>query len=159
MAELLGRRDECEALDRLVADVLAGSSRVLVLRDAGVGKSALLAYLSGLYSLAQVASAVGVESEMDLPYSGMDQLCWRPGRSPWVEIKPDSGSVARANANRRAWAVVDRLRSAASMACGHGGLVHGPGGITAREAGAGWPPGRNTRMPAATATRATSEAE
>ena len=103
MAELLGRRDECEALDRLVADVLAGSSRVLVLRDAGVGKSALLAYLSGLYSLAQVASAVGVESEMDLPYSGMDQLCWRPGRSPWVEIKPDSGSAARTDANRRTW--------------------------------------------------------
>ena len=48
MAELLGRRDECEALDRLVADVLAGASRVLVLRgEAGVGKSALLAYLSG----------------------------------------------------------------------------------------------------------------
>jgi hypothetical protein len=29
-----------------------------------------------------------------------------------------------------------RLPSAAPVACGHGGLVHGPGGITAREAGA-----------------------
>jgi predicted ATPase len=48
VSELLGRRDECAALDRLVADVLAGSSRVLVLRgDAGVGKSALLAYVLG----------------------------------------------------------------------------------------------------------------
>ena len=47
MAELVGRRHECAALDLLVADVLAGTSRVLVLRgDAGVGKSALLGYLS-----------------------------------------------------------------------------------------------------------------
>ena len=83
MAELLGRRDECEALDRLVADVLAGSSRVLVLRgEAGVGKSALLAYLSGRVTNEagrgggwEVASAVGVESEMDLAYSGLHQLC------------------------------------------------------------------------------------
>ncbi|HUK69614.1 MAG TPA: ATP-binding protein, partial [Streptosporangiaceae bacterium] len=76
MAELLGRRGECEALDRLVADVLAGSSRVLVLRgEAGVGKSALLAYLSGRTVGWQVASAVGVESEMDLAYSGLHQLC------------------------------------------------------------------------------------
>jgi hypothetical protein len=76
VAELLGRRNECEALDRLVADVLAGSSRVLVLRgEAGVGKSALLAYLSGRVTGWQVASAVGVESEMDLAYSGLHQLC------------------------------------------------------------------------------------
>ena len=76
MAELLGRRDECEALDRLVADVLASSSRVLVLRgEAGVGKSALLAYLSGRATGWQVASAVGVESEMDLAYSGLHQFC------------------------------------------------------------------------------------
>jgi len=81
--ELLGRREECSALDRLVADVLAGSSRVLVLRgDAGVGKSALLAYLyrrvtneGGRGGGWKVASAAGVESEMDLAYSGLRQLC------------------------------------------------------------------------------------
>jgi hypothetical protein len=44
---LLGRRRECAALDRLVADARAGSSRALVVRgDAGVGKSALLEYLA-----------------------------------------------------------------------------------------------------------------
>ena len=83
MAELLGRRDECAALDRLVADVLAGGSRVLVLRgEAGVGKSALLGYLSsriageaGRGGEWRVASAVGVESEMELAYSGLHQLC------------------------------------------------------------------------------------
>jgi predicted ATPase len=57
VAELLGRRSESDALDRLVADVLAGSSRVLVLRgEAGVGKSALLAYLSGLLTKLGVSS-------------------------------------------------------------------------------------------------------
>jgi DNA-binding CsgD family transcriptional regulator len=83
MAGLVGRREECAALDRLVADVLAGSSRVLVLRgDAGVGKSALLGYLSdrvageaGRGGGWRVVSAVGVESEMELAYSGLHQLC------------------------------------------------------------------------------------
>jgi predicted ATPase len=43
---LLGRRDECAALDRLVADVREGQSRALVLRgEAGVGKSVLLEYV------------------------------------------------------------------------------------------------------------------
>jgi Cdc6-like AAA superfamily ATPase len=44
---LHGRRAECEMLDRLVADVRAGRSRVLVLRgEPGTGKTALLDYLS-----------------------------------------------------------------------------------------------------------------
>ncbi|HYX59173.1 MAG TPA: ATP-binding protein, partial [Streptosporangiaceae bacterium] len=83
MDELLGRRDECAALDRLVADVLAGASRVLVVRgEAGVGKSALLGYMSGRIAGEagrgggwRIASAVGVESEMELAYSGLHQLC------------------------------------------------------------------------------------
>jgi predicted ATPase len=46
-SRLLGRQTECEALDRLVTDALAGESRVIVLRgEAGVGKSALLQHLS-----------------------------------------------------------------------------------------------------------------
>jgi DNA-binding CsgD family transcriptional regulator/tetratricopeptide (TPR) repeat protein len=74
--ELLGRRSECDALDRLVADALAGRSRVIVLRgEAGVGKSALLGYLSDRVVGWHVARAVGVESEMELPYAGLHQLC------------------------------------------------------------------------------------
>jgi DNA-binding CsgD family transcriptional regulator len=76
VAGLVGRRDECEALDRLVADVLAGASRVLVLRgEPGVGKSALLRYLSDRVAGWEVVSAVGAESEMELAYSGLHQLC------------------------------------------------------------------------------------
>ena len=75
-ARLLGRRAECEALDRLVADARAGRSRVTVLRgEAGVGKSALLGYLSGQVADWHVARATGVESEMELAYAGLHQLC------------------------------------------------------------------------------------
>jgi DNA-binding CsgD family transcriptional regulator len=73
---LLGRRAECEALDRLLADALGGRSGVLVLRgEPGVGKSALIAYLSDRLDGWQVARAAGVESEMELPYAGLHQLC------------------------------------------------------------------------------------
>jgi DNA-binding CsgD family transcriptional regulator len=73
---LVDRRTECQALDQLVADVLAGTSRVTVLRgEAGVGKSALLGYLSDRVAGWRIARAVGVESEMELAYSGLHQLC------------------------------------------------------------------------------------
>src|SRR5213592_2338474 len=73
---LLGRRAECEALDRLLTDALGGQSRVAVLRgEAGIGKSALLGYLSDRVAGWRVATAVGVESEMEMAYSGVHQLC------------------------------------------------------------------------------------
>ena len=75
-ARLLGRRAECETLDQVVADVVAGRSRAVVLRgEAGVGKSALLRYLTGRTAEWHVSTAVGVESEMELAYSGLHQLC------------------------------------------------------------------------------------
>ena len=74
--KLLGRRAECEALDRLVVDALAGRSGVLVLRgEAGVGKTALLGYLSEGVTAWHKATAVGVESEMELAYGSLYQLC------------------------------------------------------------------------------------
>jgi DNA-binding CsgD family transcriptional regulator len=73
---LLGRQAECEALDELLTDVLAGRSRVAVLRgEAGVGKSALLGYLSDRAHAFYVARATGLESEVELAYSGLHQLC------------------------------------------------------------------------------------
>src|SRR3954463_15339872 len=73
---LLGRRSECETLDRLVATVRGGQSAVLVVRgEAGVGKTALLAYLIERASGCHVARASGVESEMELPFAGLHQLC------------------------------------------------------------------------------------
>ena len=73
---LLGRPRECEALDRLLTDALAGRSGVAVLRgEAGVGKSALLAYVSDHAQGWHVARVAGVESEMELACSGLHQLC------------------------------------------------------------------------------------
>ena len=57
-------------------NVRAGQSRVLVLRgEAGVGKTALLEYLLERASGCRVARAAGVESEMELPFAGLHQLC------------------------------------------------------------------------------------
>jgi DNA-binding CsgD family transcriptional regulator len=73
---LLSRRSECAALDQLVASVRTGPSRALVLRgEAGVGKSTLLEYLVQHASGCGIARAVGVESEMELAYAGLQQLC------------------------------------------------------------------------------------
>ena len=51
-------------------------SQVLLLRgEAGVGKSVLLDYLLQQASGCHIARAAGVESEMELAYSGLHQLC------------------------------------------------------------------------------------
>ena len=73
----LGRRAECDRLDQVVAAVSAGHSSTLVLRgEAGIGKSVLLDYLAGRASAgAVVLRASGVESEMELPFAGLHQLC------------------------------------------------------------------------------------
>jgi DNA-binding CsgD family transcriptional regulator len=73
---LLGREAECQVLDRLLGDALAGRSGVVVLRgEAGIGKSALLSYVSDGAQTALIARAAGVESEMELAYNGLHQLC------------------------------------------------------------------------------------
>jgi len=72
---LRGRRRECEVLDRLLGAVRAGESRALVVRgEPGVGKTALLDYLVEHASGCRVARAVGVQSEMELPFAGVHQL-------------------------------------------------------------------------------------
>jgi DNA-binding CsgD family transcriptional regulator/tetratricopeptide (TPR) repeat protein len=73
---LRGRRSECEALDRLVANVRAGQSRVLVLRgEAGAGKTALLEYLVQRAPGFRIVRAAGAEPEMEIPFAGLHQLC------------------------------------------------------------------------------------
>ncbi len=73
---LLGRRSECEVLDQVLADVRAHQSQVLVLRgEAGVGKTALMDYLARTSSGCRVVRVAGVESEMELAFAGVHQLC------------------------------------------------------------------------------------
>jgi predicted ATPase len=73
---LRGRRSERRSLDRLLVGVRSGHSGVLVLRgEAGVGKTALLGYLIEAAADLRVVRAAGVESEMELAYAGLHQLC------------------------------------------------------------------------------------
>jgi DNA-binding CsgD family transcriptional regulator len=72
---LLGRRSECAALDALLQGVRDGRSAVLVVRgEAGMGKTALLDYTAESASDLRVVRAVGVESEMELPFAALHQL-------------------------------------------------------------------------------------
>ena len=79
--ELRGRQDECNTLSRLVASAQEGRSQVLVLRgETGIGKTALLEFLADSARGCQVGRAAGVESELELAYAGLHQLC-----SPYLD--------------------------------------------------------------------------
>jgi DNA-binding CsgD family transcriptional regulator len=70
------RRSEREVLERLLEAVRGGQSRVLVLRgEPGIGKTALLKAVIGSASGFRVIRAVGVESEMELAFAALQQLC------------------------------------------------------------------------------------
>src|ERR1700745_1571620 len=72
---LSGRRAERAVLDRLLDGAREGRSGVLVVRgEAGIGKTALLEYAIASASDLRVLTAVGVESEMELPYAALHQL-------------------------------------------------------------------------------------
>ncbi len=74
--ELVGRHRECAVLDRLIEAVRAGESRAIVVSgDPGVGKTALLEHLSRQASGCRLARIAGVQSEMELPFAALHQLC------------------------------------------------------------------------------------
>jgi DNA-binding CsgD family transcriptional regulator len=73
---LTGRARECDAIDRLLGVVRRGESRTLVIRgEPGIGKTALLEYAVASASDLRVVRAAGVESEMELAFAGLHQLC------------------------------------------------------------------------------------
>src|SRR5690349_19623580 len=73
---LVDRQRERQVPDSLMEDLRSGRGRALVVRgEAGVGKSALLEYAAGAAQDMRVARAVGVESEMELAFAGVHQLC------------------------------------------------------------------------------------
>src|SRR5262249_38740702 len=73
---LLGREGECEVLDGLVAAARDGQGRALVIQgEPGVGKTALLQYAVAESRGLMVATTVGVEGEMDFPFSALQRLC------------------------------------------------------------------------------------
>ena len=75
---LLDRRGERAAVDRLFDRARAGTSAVLVVRgEAGIGKTVLLDYAASRASASgfRVVRGWGVESEMELAFAGLHQLC------------------------------------------------------------------------------------
>ena len=75
-AELRGRRRECDVLDWLLDAVRGGEGRTLVVRgEPGVGKTVLLDYLAEHASGCRVVRVAGVQSEIELAFAGVHQLC------------------------------------------------------------------------------------
>jgi DNA-binding CsgD family transcriptional regulator len=73
---LVGRLSEAAVLDELIQDVRTGHSRALVIDgEPGIGKTALLDYAVSSANDFDVARAVGVESEMELAFAALHQLC------------------------------------------------------------------------------------
>jgi DNA-binding CsgD family transcriptional regulator len=73
---LIDRAAECTRLDQLLLRVRTGLSAVLVLLgDPGVGKTALLDYAEERAEGYRIVRTLGVESEMELPYAGLQLLC------------------------------------------------------------------------------------
>jgi DNA-binding CsgD family transcriptional regulator len=74
--EVLGRAEERQWLADLLGKARDGHGGVVVLRgEAGIGKSALLEDLADRATDSCICRVVGVESEMELAYAGLQQLC------------------------------------------------------------------------------------
>jgi DNA-binding CsgD family transcriptional regulator len=75
-AGLIGRSSECRELDLLVSAVRAGQGTALVVRgEQGIGKTALLDYLAGGALGCRVERMTGIQSELELAFAGLHQLC------------------------------------------------------------------------------------
>ena len=73
---LFGRTSECALLDDLVSALRAGESRSLLIHgEAGIGKTALLNYVAAAAADLRLLHAAGVESEIELPFASLHQLC------------------------------------------------------------------------------------
>ena len=75
MAQLLGRREERDQVDGVLAAAREGLSGVLVVRgEPGIGKTALLDYAAGAAAELEISRIEAIESEMELGFAGLHQL-------------------------------------------------------------------------------------
>jgi DNA-binding CsgD family transcriptional regulator len=73
---LRGRSRECAQIDALIQNASTGTGGSLVVRgEAGMGKTALLDYAGAERTGFRVTRVSGVESEVELPYAALHQLC------------------------------------------------------------------------------------
>lgn len=95
--ELVGRDTECRDIDELLELARQGRSRALLLRgEAGIGKTALLRYAAGRATGMTVLSARGIQSESEIPFSGLLELL-RPLLGK-LDALPDRQATALAGA-------------------------------------------------------------
>ncbi|MDF2824357.1 MAG: transcriptional regulator, luxR family, partial [Mycobacterium sp.] len=74
--QLRGRASESAALQRVIAGARSGVSQVLVVRgQAGTGKTALLEHATDMATGFRCLQIVGVQSDMELAFAGLQQLC------------------------------------------------------------------------------------
>ncbi|MFF2811540.1 ATP-binding protein [Streptomyces sp. NPDC058000] len=70
-----GRDDELRRIESMLADALRGESGALLLHgEAGIGKTALLEHAAACAQGLRVLRVEGIESEMELGFSGLHQL-------------------------------------------------------------------------------------
>jgi DNA-binding CsgD family transcriptional regulator len=92
---LIGRESECARLDELLDRARMGRTGALVIRgEAGIGKTALLDYASERADDMTVVRALGVESEAQLEFSGLLEVCW-PMRDTLDELPDHQADVLR----------------------------------------------------------------
>src|SRR4051794_30689883 len=73
---LRGRASERALLNEVIGAVRAGASRTLLIHgEAGIGKTALLNYAVDSAPGMRVLRAAGIESEMELAFASLQQLC------------------------------------------------------------------------------------
>jgi hypothetical protein len=73
---IVGRDRELDALNRLSDALLRGESRTLIIHgDAGIGKTTILERFIATETSCQIKTCAGVESEMELPWAALHQLC------------------------------------------------------------------------------------
>ena len=85
---LIGREAETEIIDRLLGGAFAGPSGVLVLTgEAGMGKSALLAYARARADGMGVLQTAGVQSETEIEFAALYRLL-RPALNEMGAARP-----------------------------------------------------------------------
>ena len=106
---LIGRQTECALVDQLLARARAGSSATLAIRgEAGVGKTALLEYAVERAGGMTVVRALGMESEAELQFSALLELCW-PLREQFETIPAHQAQALRAALGLERSATPDRF--------------------------------------------------
>lgn len=106
---LVGREREQRTLAELLAAARQGRSGVLVVRgEAGIGKTALLTHLVDSATDFRILQITGAETEMELAYAGVQQLC-TPLMGLIGELPEPQAEALRVALGRKSGAAPDRL--------------------------------------------------